>query len=453
MEQNILHGNISKQLLALACPLLLGDILQQLYNTVDAVIIGRYVGPEAFAAVGIAGAVMHLLLFVLSGFCAGISIVLAQLYGAGDSARFRREVYLACVLGGGGTLLCSGAALSVLEPLLRWIETPERLLSPALDYLSIIAAGMVAVYFYNAGASLLRAIGNCNVALYFLAASVLLNTLLDFLFVGYLRTGVAGAAWATVIAQAVSAALCFFYVKKRFPALLFGWEDCRLDRALTRQTLHYGFVAALQKSSLYFSKVLMQSIVNSLGFHAIAAYAATTRVEGFANAFGSSACQALSVFVAQNTGAGNDARAHQGLCSALRLLAVLTLVMSAAMFWGAELSLRALLGSSDPRAVAAGVEYLQIIALFYALDFAGEALVGYFNGSGKVNLPLLGIHLHISLRIALSYCLVDTLGFAAIAWATGIGWVSIVALLLFAQLRASRQKSPRAAICTQEPEL
>ena len=450
MEQDLLQGKIAKQLTVLALPLLIGDVLQQLYNTIDAVIIGRYIGSDAFAAVGIAGAVMHLLLLVLSGFCAGISIVLAQLYGAGDLARFRREVYLACALGGGATLLGSAAALFALKPLLLWIDTPARLLPFALEYLAVIALGMTAAYFYNAGACLLRAIGNCKAALYFLAVSVVGNTALDILLVAYLGAGIAGAAWATVLSQALSAALCFLYIKKHFPALLFRREDCRLDRALARRTLHFGLVSALQKSSLYFGKVLMQGIVNSIGVYAIAAYTATTRIEGFANAFGSSACQALSVFVAQNTGAGNAVRARQGFYSALRLLAGLTLVMSAALYWGAEASMHALL-KDDPPAVAAGVEYLRIIACFYVLDFAGEALVGYLNGSGRVNLPLVGVNLHISLRIALSYCLVGSLGLAAVAWATGIGWLAIVTLLSCACLKRRKQKSPRAAIRAQEP--
>lgn len=450
MKQDLLQGKIAKQLSLLALPLLIGDILQQLYNTIDAAVIGRCVGSDAFAAIGVAGAVMHLLLFVLSGFCAGISIVLAQLYGAGDLARFRREVYLACALGGGAALLCSAAALLALEPLLLWISTPARLLPFASEYLSVIAAGLTAAYFYNAGACLLRAIGNCKAALYFLAVSVLANAALDFAFVAWLGAGVAGAAWATVLAQTLSAALCFLYIKRHFPKLLFRREDCRLDRALARRTLHYGLVSALQKSSLYFGKVLMQGVVNSIGVYAIAAYTAIARVEGFANAFGSSACQALSVFVAQNTGAGNAARARQGFYSALRLLAALALATFAALYWSAEPSVRMLAGD-DPPAVAAGAAYLRIIAFFYILDFAGEALVGYFNGSGNVNLPLAGVNLHISLRIALSYFLVGELGLAAVAWATGIGWIAIVALLSFAYLQKRKQKSPRAASCAQEP--
>ena len=294
------RGSIPPQLVSLALPLIFGNILQQLYNTIDAMVIGRFAGETAFAAIGVAGTVMNLFLFLLSGCCTGISVLFAQQYGSRDLAGFRQEGFLASVFGGLFTLVLSLAALLLLRPLLTLMQTPEDVARLAADYLVVIFGGLLATFFYNLCAAALRSVGDTRSALLALLAAMAANLALDLLFVARLGMGIAGAAWATVLAQLLSVALCLLYLFRR--------EDRRLDRGLLRRTVSYGAVSALHQSSLYIGKLLVQGAVNSMGTPMISAYTATTRIEGFANSFGDSGAQAVSVFTAQNTGAGEERR-------------------------------------------------------------------------------------------------------------------------------------------------
>ncbi|WP_050622625.1 MATE family efflux transporter, partial [Clostridium phoceensis] len=318
------RGSIPPQLVSLALPLIFGNILQQLYNTIDAMVIGRFAGETAFAAIGVAGTVMNLFLFLLSGCCTGISVLFAQQYGSRDLAGFRQEGFLASVFGGLFTLVLSLAALLLLRPLLTLMQTPEDVARLAADYLVVIFGGLLATFFYNLCAAALRSVGDTRSALLALLAAMAANLALDLLFVARLGMGIAGAAWATVLAQLLSVALCLLYLARRYPQLLFRREDRRLDRGLfrredrrldrglLRRTVSYGAVSALHQSSLYIGKLLVQGAVNSMGTPMISAYTATTRIEGFANSFGDSGAQAVSVFTAQNTGAGEERRGRGG---------------------------------------------------------------------------------------------------------------------------------------------
>ena len=205
MKGTLLEGNIRRQLTRLAVPLLIGNVLQQLYNTVDSLVIGRYLGTDAFSAAGIAGTIMNLFIFVLTGFCTGISVLLAQIYGRGDRSAFRREVFVSLSLGAGITLALSALFMALMRPVLRMIQSPEALIPYIEAYLQVIVGGMLATYFYNLFSSMLRAIGDTRAATFFLLVAVSVNAAVDYLFVARLGMGIAGAAWATVLSQVLSA--------------------------------------------------------------------------------------------------------------------------------------------------------------------------------------------------------------------------------------------------------
>lgn len=420
------RGSIPPQLVSLALPLIFGNILQQLYNTIDAMVIGRFAGETAFAAIGVAGTVMNLFLFLLSGCCTGISVLFAQQYGSRDLAGFRQEGFLASVFGGLFTLVLSLAALLLLRPLLTLMQTPEDVARLAADYLVVIFGGLLATFFYNLCAAALRSVGDTRSALLALLAAMAANLALDLLFVARLGMGIAGAAWATVLAQLLSVALCLLYLARRYPQLLFRREDRRLDRGLLRRTVSYGAVSALHQSSLYIGKLLVQGAVNSMGNEAINAYTAATRIEGFANSFGDSGAEAVSVFVAQNTGAGEKKRVKRGFFTGMALMIALGLTMSLIMFVGARASLTLMLGESGLDALEGGMAYLRLIALVYVMCFIGSAYVGLYRGIGWVSVPVIGSSLQITIRVILAYALADSWGVAGVALATGIGWSAII---------------------------
>lgn len=425
-QAKLTRGNPRAQLVALSLPLLLGNLLQQLYNAADAVIVGRFVGEAAFGAVGVAGSVMNLFLFLISGSCDGAGALLSRFYGAGDRRVFRRGFGLFGFFGGGAVLGLAALGLGTLSPLLDLLQTPEGVAAHAREYLPLIFLGLPAAFAYHLTCGILRAAGNSGAALVFLALSVGGNLALDWAFVAGLSMGVRGAALATVLAQALAACLCAAYLRHRFPDLMFSLADLTPDSPLLRRIARCSLAAALHMCSLYIGKLLVQGTVNALGQEAVAAFTAAARAEGLANSFGDSGSAAMSVFTGQNTGAGREDRVRRGFLQGERLLAALGAVMSLAMLLGAEPVLSRMLPVSSPESLGPAVGYLRLVACFYLFNFLGSGFAGFLRGRGRVGLPAIGAAGHISLRAALSWLLAPRLGLSAVALATGLGWVCVV---------------------------
>lgn len=440
---DLTHGPIRKQLITLSVPLLAGNILQQLYNTVDAVIVGRFVGENAFAAVGVSGSVMNLFLFLISGGCSGVGILLSQSHGAGDGPSFRKDFYLSTLFGAGAALALTLLGLLVLHPLLVLLQTPAEVLGYAQDYLRVIFLGFPAAFAFHQGSSVLRSVGNTGAALFFLMLSMVVNLVLDLAFVAGLNWGVTGAAWATVIAQALAAGLCVGCLRVRFPQLMFHRADMGYDGALMRKTIQFSLVSSLHMCNLYIGKLLVQGTVNSLGTAAISAYTAATRIEGFANSFGDSGHTAVSVFVGQNTGAKDEKRVMDGFVTGQKLLTVFGLFMSLVMVVGAEPCLRLVLPQDSGDSLGPAVGYLRLVACFYGFNFIGSGLAGYFQGIGRVNIPVIGATGHISFRVLASFLLAPALGLPAVALATGLGWVGVVTFWTILVWRSVRTGAKR----------
>ena len=400
--------------------------MQQLYNTADVLIVGHFLGVQAFAAVGVAGSVMNLFLFMLNGFCAGLAMIFAQFYGAGNYDAFRREVFVALSVGSIVTAVLAVLSLWALPALLRFTQTPANLVAPVTAYLSVILLGLFACYFYNLFSGILRALGNTRAALVFLMLCVALNVLLDWFFVAVFGFGIAGAALATVLAQAVCAVCCALYFLKTYRQLFCRRADIGFYPALIKQTLKFGISFAVHQASLYIGKLLVQGAVNTLGTPGIAAYTAAGRIEGFANSFGDSGGQALSLFISQNYGAGNRQRVRAGLRQGLLLQWGLGALLSVVLFVTAVPGMQLFLGAGDAVALRSGSSYLTLIALFYLLCFTGNTFLGYYRGIGKVLVPIGGTLLQMTVRCTFSYLLIESWGLPAVAAATAIGWFFIV---------------------------
>lgn len=440
MKKSLLEGNTRRQLILLALPLLIGNILQLLYNTVDSLMIGNMLGTNAFSAVGVAGSVMNLFIFVLNGFCTGVSVIFSQLYGRGDRAGFRREVFISATIGSTITLSLSALFMALLNPLLGWINSPEILIPDISAYLRVIIAGMLATYFYNLFSGILRAIGDTAAATLFLFIAAVLNAVLDYIFIAYFGMGVGGAAWATVISQIFSAVCCLIYLLKKDRELMCTAKDARFEAKLVKQTLSFGFSTALHQSSLYIGKIFVQGAVNAIGMAGVTAYTATTRIEGFANSFGTSYGQAVSVFISQNYGGGRSERVREGFRKGLMMAIAVGAVLSVAMAACATGGMRIFLNADEALAIAAGVKYLRYISIFYIMCFTGNVFMGYFRGVGKVYVPLCLTSMHIAIRACLSYAWAPSMGLYAVALATGCGWFAMTAAQTIFYLRMQRGK-------------
>ena len=425
------QGSIPKHLVHLAVPLVIGNILQQLYNTIDAFVLARYAGIEEFAAIGVAGAVMNLFLFAIAGACIGLSVLLAQFYGAKDIEGFRNEHFIALVAGivfsivtGISGSICSSSFLVLLC-------TPREIISLVCSYLEIVLLSLPASFIYNFYCALFRSVGRMNTALGILAFAVCLNLALDILFVAHFSLGVAGAAWATCIAQTVSALLVFFYLQAALPSLMFHRKNCGLHLGLLRRTAHFALVTGLQQTGLYIGKLVVQGAVNSMGTAVISAYTATTRIEAFVNSFGDSAASATSAVAAQNFGAGNHRRLQLTFWNSLFLFGLMGILSSVALWTSAGWSTAFLLGENSGPAFDSAVSYLKIVAVFYLLNFTGNTFAGYFDGIGRVSITLLGTCTHITLRAILSWVFISSFGLDAVAILTILGWVLVNAIWTF----------------------
>lgn len=437
--KDLLHGNIKKELIALMLPLIMGNILQQFYNTIDSVIVGRYVGSTAFAAVGVAGSVMNLFIFILNGGCNGISVIFAELYGQRKWELLRRESFLSLLLGGGATLGLSLVSLSLLSRILEVIKTPAEVALYAWDYLWIILLGLPVTFFYNWCAAVLQAAGDTRIPLYTLLVAMSLNIVLDFLFVAGMHMGTSGTAIATVAAQLTALVICMAAMRKKHPEFFFGHKDMIMDSGLIKKTAKYGSVSALHQSSLYIGKLLVQGAVNTGGTDMISAYTATMRIEGFANSFSDSGAVAISVFTAQNRGAGKKDRFRSGLKQGLTVMLTLAVTLSVLMIIVTKKAVILLMGNPSLAVLENADQYMIVISVFYFLCFTGSSFVGYFRGIGRVEVPVIGTIIQIFVRVVLSYMLIGTMGLKAVALATGTGWAVIVIYQIITYRKAERR--------------
>ncbi len=383
---NLLQGDIKSGLLRFALPLFLGQVFQQLYNMVDALVVGNLCGENALAAVTSTGSLIFLIVGFFGGVYGGVGVVIARCFGAGDEHQVRRAVGTAVI----GTLL-SGAFLTLLgyfgSPiLLRWMDTPAEVMGDAVDYLGVYFLGILFVVLYNSAVGIFQAIGDSKRPLYYLIVSSVVNVILDILLVGPMGMGVKGAALATVIAQALSAALAFLRLSRAEGAWRVTLKGLCLDRDLLKEMLRIGLPSGVQNSVIAFANVMVQSSVNVFGSAAMAGNGAFVKLEGFAfipvNAFGS----ACTTFVSQNIGARQFDRVKQGAKFSVMFSCACAVVIGIVFFLFAT-PLIGLFGKSA-EAVASGVLRARICTPFYLLLACSHGIAAVCRGAGYSKVPM-----------------------------------------------------------------
>lgn len=385
-QRRITEGVIWKQLLAFFFPILMGTFFQQMYNTVDTVVVGRVVGTEALAAVGATGALVSMVNGFFIGVSSGATVVLSQFYGAGDRDGVSRAVHtgvtLSVVLGVMLTVLGVGFSRQVLG----LMSMPENCMEDATTYLQIYFAGSIATVVYNMGAGILRAMGDSRRPMLFLMVTCLLNVVMDILFVAVLDMGVAGAAWATVLSQVVSAVLPIAVLRK-LPQDRLEWRKMGLDRELLRRILRIGIPAGLQMVTFDFSNILIQSGINSFGEVTMAAWTAHGKTDAFTWMISGAFGVAITTFVGQNFGAQNYRRVRQSVWICMGMSVALVGAVAAGL-----LTFRSqILGiyTDDPEVIAVGSFIMLSIMPFNVIFMPIEVLAGTFRGVGNSLMPTL----------------------------------------------------------------
>lgn len=384
-SRELVEGNILKAIIVFAIPLLIGNLFQQLYNTVDSYVVGNYVSTSALAAVGASTPVINMLVGFFMGLSTGAGVVIAQYFGSGDSAKVSDAVHSAMALTILLSVLFTAAGISFTGPLLRGIGVPEDVLPHSMQYLTIYFGGITFSLIYNMGAGILRAVGDSRTPLIFLAAASMINIVLDLLFVCSFDMGIAGVGIATVMAQAVSASLVLYKLMRTHDSYHLELRKLRFHKEIVRRIIEIGFPAALQQSITSFSNVIVQSYINSFGTVAIAGYSTTIRIDGFLMLILQSFNMTITTFVGQNIGAGKYKRVKRGIFVSWAACSVIVLVI--ALFLNRNADSLISVFTSDAEVIAIG-GMLRLFSAFYIVHPVIQILNGALRGAGHSKVPM-----------------------------------------------------------------
>lgn len=432
-------GGITSTLLRFTLPMMLGSLMQQCYNIADTLIVGRCIGPEALAAVGSAYALMVFLTSVLLGLAMGSGTVFSLQFGAGNFRGLRRSIYVSLVLIGCVTAGLTVAAFLLTDPILRLLQVPSEIYSMLRIYLLIIFGGIPLTFLYNFYAALLRAVGDSVTPLWFLGISVVLNIGLDLLFILVFDMGVGGAALATVMAQGVSAIGLMLYVLGRRPELRLRKEDMHFDRVSVKEIVSFSSLTCVQQSVMNFGILMVQGLVNSFGTAVMAAFAAAVKIDSFAYMPVQEFGNAFSTFVAQNFGAGKQARIRRGVRSAFVTSVLFSLAVSVAVFLLARPLMLIFVRAEETEIIRIGVQYLRIEGAFYFGIGILFLLYGYYRAIRRPGMSVVLTVLSLGTRVVLAYALaaIPSVGVTGIWWSIPIGWAlaDAVGIIYYFRLR------------------
>lgn len=386
-EMDMCNGPIFKKLLIFALPLMLSGILQLLFNAADIVVVGKFTGSHALAAVGSTGALINLFVNVFIGFSIGTNVLVAQYFGARDEKNLQETVHTSILLGIVGGFILIVAGIVFAKPMLEWMDTPDNVLEHAVLYMRIYFVGMPAMLVYNFGAAILRAIGDTKRPLYYLLSAGVINVVLNLFLVIVLDMGVAGVATATVASQVVSAVLIVRCLMQSEGIYRLNLHELKLHRKKLVRIVQIGLPAGLQGAVFSLSNVLIQSSVNSFGSVAMAGNTAAGNIEGFVYTSMNAIYQTALSFTSQNVGGGRQDRIPKIIFQCMAIVIVIGAVMGNLAYQCGPF----LLGiySSDPEVIQFGMSRMQIICQWYFLCGIMDVAVGILRGLGYSVIPML----------------------------------------------------------------
>lgn len=424
MENELTKGPVMRTMLRFAIPMILGDLLQQCYNIADTLIVGRFLGADALAAVGSAFSLMTFLTSILLGLAMGSGTVFSIRFGEKDERGLKEGILASFSLLGIVTVILNILIFAGIDWIIWFLRTPGELISLMKDYLIVIFAGLAGIFLYNFFASLLRSLGNSVVPLAFLAVSALLNIALDLWFVAGLERGVAGAAEATVISQYVSGIGITIYTIVKFPHLLRRDPDVRLRLSRVKEITSFSGLTCLQQSIMNLGILAVQGLVNSFGTTIMAAFAAAVKIDAFAYLPVQDFGNAFSIFIAQNYGAKQTERIRKGIRTALITSVSFSLLISLLVFFFAEPLMGLFLDAGEQAVIADGARYLRIEGSFYALIGILFLLYGLYRALGRPGMSVVLTVMSLGTRVALAYALsaIPAIGVVGIWWSVPIGW-------------------------------
>lgn len=424
MNQDLTEGNITASLLRFAFPMMLGNLLQQLYNIVDTLIVGRFLGKEALAAVGSSYSLMTFLTSILLGLCMGSGVAFSIYYGKREWSRMKSCMFLSFVMIAAVSALVSAIVFAGMDVILALLQVPQDIYGLMREYLWVIFLGITATFLYNYFASLLRAVGNSVVPLLFLGISALLNIGLDLWFIIGLSRGVRGAAEATVLSQYVSGMGIMAYTILRFPQFRLKRENLRWQPEILKEIFQLSFLTCIQQSVMNFGILMIQGLVNSFGAVVMAAFSVAVKIDTFAYMPVQDFGNAFSTFVAQNYGAGKKERIREGLRCAVRAALVFGVGVSVIVFLSARPLMLIFVKPQEIDVIRVGMSYLRIEGSFYCLIGFLFLWYGYYRAVRRPGMSVVLTVISLGTRVVLAYALsgIPSVGVTGIWAAVPIGW-------------------------------
>ena len=422
MIGKLTEGNITRALIKFSIPMILGNLLQQLYNVADTFIVGHYIGTDALAAVGSSFTIMTFLTSIILGLCMGSGILFSMFYGAKQLDKMKTSFFVSFVGIGIFSIGLEIVCLLAIDLILNFMNIPRDIFMDTHQYLFIIFLGLVFTFIYNYFSSLLRALGNSKIPLIFLALASIINIGLDIYLVAEVAMGVAGAAVATLIAQAFSAIGIMLYVFLNQKELLPQRKHWHFEREIFEKIKAYSLLTCIQQSVMNFGILMIQGLVNSFGLVTMSAFAAAVKIDSFAYMPVQDFGNAFSTYIAQNKGAGLEERIHKGFKVAVVMASIFCIFISALVFIFADKLMLIFIESSKSEIIYQGAQYLRIEGACYLGIGCLFLLYGYYRGVGKPGISVVLTVISLGTRVVLAYLLAPLFGTLAIWWAIPIGW-------------------------------
>ncbi|ANU46760.1 MATE family efflux transporter [Enterocloster clostridioformis] len=424
MHSDLTTGSITGTMLRFALPMITGNLLQQFYNIADTLIVGRYLGVQALAAVGAAYALMSFLTSILLGLCMGSGAVFSLRYGEKNEGMLKSSMFVSFVLVAAVALVLNTAVFLFIDPIMYLLCVPVEIYGFMREYLWVIFFGISAVFLYNYFACLLRAVGNSFIPLVFLGISALLNVGLDLVFVLVFKWGVAGAGAATVVSQFVSGIGICLYTYLNMPEFRINRSYMKMDRKVLAEISGFSFLTCVQQSVMNFGILMVQGLVNSFGAVVMAAFAAAVKIDSFAYMPVQDFGNAFSTFIAQNYGAGRHDRVEKGIKSAVTASVLFCLVISFIVCVFARELMLVFVQPQEAEILAVGVQYLRIEGTFYCGIGCLFLLYGLYRAVRKPEMSVVLTVISLGTRVVLAYILsaIPGIGVVGIWVSVPIGW-------------------------------
>jgi putative MATE family efflux protein len=419
--KNLTEGNSGNLIFKFAIPMLIGNVFQQMYMIVDSIVVGRYIGKQALAAVGASFPLIFMLISFVVGVAMGTTIIISQYFGAKDMKMVKRSIDTMYVFLFFASIFVTILGITFIGPIFRLINLPEDVLPQAITYFNVYLVGMIFFFGYNGISSVLRGLGDSKTPLYFLIISTMMNVVLVLLFVAVFRWGVAGAAWATVISQAGAFFTGIIYLNRTHEVVKLNSLKLVFDRAIFKKSMMIGLPTGLQQTFVSLGMLAIMRIVNDFGTNVIAAYSVAGRLDSLAGLPGMNFGAALSTFVGQNLGANKPHRVKQGLRATLRMSGALALTTSLAVI----IFRRSLMGlfTSDAAVIDIGAEYLMIVSSFYIFFSTMFVIGGVMRGAGDTIVPMFITLFSLwAIRIPAAWIMSRYWGVDGIWWSIPVAW-------------------------------